>query len=491
MSVTSMAPPLRARTKVVYGLGTIAFGVKDTAFSTFLLLYYNQVVGMPASWVGAAIMIALVIDALADPVIGQVSDHWRSRWGRRHPFMYAAALPACLSFLLLWNPPSGWSQEALFAYLVIVAILVRTFVTIYEIPSAALAAELTSDYDERTSLLSYRLLMGLIGGVAVAAAAYGIFLRPTPEHPVGQLNPQGYSQFGLAAAIVMFLSITVSAAGTHGRIPYLRSPPAARPASWRKVVEEMLATFADRAFLAIMFAALFTAAATGIAGSLALYFMTYFWALPSGQIPLLLLPWLGGAVLASALVPWISRRFGKGRTMLTMLLGGGILAIAPIALRLVGLFPENGSPLLLPILMVDRLFAASMQIGCLILIGSMVADLSEQSELRTGRRSEGLLMAAFSLVMKAVSGIGVFVAGIILMLVDFPKGQTPDSVPSETLWGLGVAFVAIQVIVYAAAAVIMSQYKIDRAAHERALARLAQFAGVSAEEEAPAGEPKP
>lgn len=474
MRTNNPAPPLAVRTKAVYGLGTVAFGVKDTAFSTFLLLYYNQVVGLPAGLVGAAIMIALVIDALADPVIGQISDHWRSRWGRRHPFMYAAALPACLSFLLLWNPPQGWPQEALFVYLVVVAVLVRTFVTFYEIPSAALAAELTSDYDERTSLLSYRLFMGLVGGVAVSALAYGVFFRPTAEYPVGQLNPHGYTQFGLAAAAVMFLSIMGSAAGTHSRIPYLKPPPATRPSGLRQIAGEMIATFADRTFLSIMLAALFTAAASGIAGSLALYLMTYFWALPSSQLPWLLLPWLGGAVLASALVPQISRRFGKGRTMLAMLCGGGGLVVLPIALRLVGLFPANGSPLLLPLLMADRLLSASMQVGCLILIGSMVADLSEQSELRTGRRSEGLLMAAFSLVMKAVSGIGIFVSGIILMFVDFPANRAPATIPEEVLRNLGVVFLVVQLGVYAAAAAIMSRYRIDRSAHEKVLQLLAE-----------------
>ena len=81
--------------------------------------------------------------------------------------MYASAIPLGVSYLLLWNPPSGWGQTALFFYLVAVAVLVRTFVTVYEIPSSALAAELTSDYDERTSLVSYRYLFGWLGGISM------------------------------------------------------------------------------------------------------------------------------------------------------------------------------------------------------------------------------------------------------------------------------------------------------------------------------------
>src|SRR6202011_1502380 len=99
---------------------------------------------------GTAIMIAMVFDAFADPVVGQISDNLRTRLGRRHPFMYASALPVALCYFLLWNPPH-WSAGHLFYYLIAMAILVRTFITLYEIPSASLVAELTPDYDQRTS----------------------------------------------------------------------------------------------------------------------------------------------------------------------------------------------------------------------------------------------------------------------------------------------------------------------------------------------------
>ena len=81
-------------TKVAYGFGSIAFGVKDQGFRYILLIFYNQVIGLDPRLVAIAIMCALAVDSLLDPIVGQVSDNWRSKWGRRHPFMYAAALPA-------------------------------------------------------------------------------------------------------------------------------------------------------------------------------------------------------------------------------------------------------------------------------------------------------------------------------------------------------------------------------------------------------------
>ena len=240
----SKPPPLTYRTKLFYGLGTVAFGVKDNGFSYLLLPFYNQVVGLPAPLVGFAILIAMMFDALVDPIIGQVSDHWRSRWGRRHPFMYAAALPVAVSYLLLWNPPH-WSQEALFFYLIAVAVLIRGFISVYEVPSSALSAELSQGYDERTVLLSYRYFFGWIGGLVLYIITFRFLLVPDAHHPVGQTNPVGFSHYGLLAAAIMLFAILASAAGTHDRIPTLKQA-AARKLGFLTMMREILATWTQQ-----------------------------------------------------------------------------------------------------------------------------------------------------------------------------------------------------------------------------------------------------
>src|SRR5580698_4028319 len=164
-TVRTAAPPLRLPGKLFYGFGSVAYGVKDSSISTFLLIFYNQVVGLPAQWVGGVIMAALVLDAFLDPVIGQVSDHWRSAWGRRHPFMYFSAVPVAGFFLLLWHPPVGWSNTALLIYLLVVFVAARFCITLYEIPSSALVAELSDDYDSRTRLVSWRYLLGVLRSI--------------------------------------------------------------------------------------------------------------------------------------------------------------------------------------------------------------------------------------------------------------------------------------------------------------------------------------
>ena len=138
--------------KTAYGFGAVAFGVKNNGFDYFFLIFYSQVMGVSAYLVSLALMIALIVDALSDPLIGYLSDNTRSRWGRRHPFMYGAAIPAAIAYYFVWNPPAHLTGDALFPYIVTIAILVRTLVTLYEIPSSSLVAELTEDYDERTNI---------------------------------------------------------------------------------------------------------------------------------------------------------------------------------------------------------------------------------------------------------------------------------------------------------------------------------------------------
>jgi GPH family glycoside/pentoside/hexuronide:cation symporter len=273
---------LPVSTKLFYGLGSIAYGAKDGAFKSFLLIYYNQVVGLPAGLVAGAILLALVADSLLDPLIGQVSDGLRSRWGRRHPFMYASALPTAGSFLLLFMPPENWSQPALFGYIVVVSILVRSFIALYEIPSSALGPELSVDYDERTSIMAYRYMFAIVGGALLYIVTLKVFLRPEPGYPTGLLNPNGWWRYAVTAAIVMAVSILISAAGTHSRIPTFRKPVDRPRRSLPTIVREMRETLGHGSFLALMGYGVIKFTGTGVVSALALYFATYWWKLYLG-----------------------------------------------------------------------------------------------------------------------------------------------------------------------------------------------------------------
>ncbi|MFT4929924.1 MAG: GPH family glycoside/pentoside/hexuronide:cation symporter, partial [Phenylobacterium sp.] len=184
---------LTVLTKIFYGTGQMSQGVKDTAFQSFLVFYFSQVLGMPAIMAGFAALIALLVDAISDPLMGDISDNWRSKWGRRHPFMMAAVIPFPLSLTMLFSPPAGLDHQGLFLWLVVWSVVVRLTLTMFNVPHNALGAELSKDYQERTRIVSYRTFLGYVGGIALSVVALNSFFKASAQFPNGMLNAQGYS----------------------------------------------------------------------------------------------------------------------------------------------------------------------------------------------------------------------------------------------------------------------------------------------------------
>jgi Na+/melibiose symporter-like transporter len=468
-----MTPRLPFRTKLAYGFGAVAFGVKNNGFDYFLLLFYSQVMGVDAPLVGLALLIALLFDAFSDPVVGYLSDNTHSKWGRRHPWMYASALPVAACYFLLWIPPAALTGNALFPYILVLAILIRVFITLFEVPSSALSAELTQDYDERTSLFSYRYFFGWIGGTLMATVTLAAFLAPTDAIPNGLLNKQGYATYGVVASVVILISILVTALGTHRQIAHFKPAPPKRVMSLKRIFIEIYETLGDKSFLALFLTALFGAVAAGLSAGLTFYMSGYFWEFSTDQISLLSFSIIISAFLALFIAPVISRRIGKKRGAILVGVSAFTIAPLPVVLRLLELMPENGDPMLFPIVWLAFVAEITFVITLSILTSSMMADLVEDSEIRTARRSEGVLFAAVTFARKAVQGFGVLAASAVLALVQFPKGVAPGQVPDETIFRLGFYYAPILFFIWMLAIISLKLYRIDRSMHEENLRTLA------------------
>lgn len=466
-------------TKIAFGFGAAAHGVKDAGLKYFLLLFYSQVIGIDARLVSFAILIALVSDAISDPLVGYVSDNFRSRWGRRHPFMYAAAVPVAASFYLIWNPPAGWSDAALFWYIVVLAVTIRTFITFYETPSNALVPELSHDYDERSRILSFRYFFGWVGGNAMTVAAFLVIFPAfvTPAITNGQFNAAAYKAYGIAGAGVIFTAIMVSSLGTHRFIPHLRPPPARTHVGLGGIFREIVQTVSSRSFVALFVASLLAFMASGLSAGLIFYFTTYFYEFSSEQIGLITFGVFISAILGGSLAPVITRTLGKKKGALII----GFLAFAaapsPILLRLLDVLPANGDPALFWIVLVVQTLDVGLIICFNILAASMMADLVEQSEAATGRRSEGIFFAAATFMRKFGEGFGIVIAGFVLSGVGLAAGAQAGEVSDETLFNLGAVYVPIVWALFIAVIVMISFYEVDRARHEETLIKLAERAG--------------
>jgi Na+/melibiose symporter-like transporter len=449
--------------------------VKDAGITGLLLLFYTQIVGVPAQLVSFAIGAALVFDAVIDPVIGIVSDHWKSRWGRRLPFMYTAALPVGLLYFILWQPPH-MSQTATFAYLVVITIAVRGFIALFEIPSSALVPELTNDYTNRTAFLNWRWFMGVLGAAFIGVFSFLFLLTPDKAHPVGQLNPAGYPRYAFVASVIMTLSILISCLGLHRYIPHLiKTEP--RYVGVGQFVRDVWATLKVRPFRILLASGLFSSTVAGLNGVMGAILLTYLWRLNNRQIALFGVVGLVGALAAFAVFVPLSKLFEKkiGAVL------ASIVAIAagtgPYLVVLLGWTPNIGSePAILYILLALFVVFAALGITAAVLAGSMMADVVEYAALETGRRSEGTFFAAISLMNKAVSGAGIFLAGQMMALANFPERANPATLDPAILHRLLLIYVPTGILLHVGAIVAFLRYPITRKDHEANVRRLHEIA---------------
>lgn len=459
-------------TKLAYGLGAVANGIKNNGFEYFLLFYYSQVLGVDFALVGATLMIAMVVDGITDPVVGYWSDNLKTRFGRRHPFMYLAAIPVGLMYVLAWNPPASLTGNELFPYLLFVTIGVRVAYTFYEVPSSALVAELTDDYDERTSFLSFRYVFGWLGGVSMAAYTLLILLVDTEAYGSGFLNVDGYKAYGSIAAVAIVGSILVCALGTHSHIPHLRQPPPARKITLGRVFAEIGEMLSSKSFQGLFIAALFGFMAAGVAASLNYYINGFYWEFTTTQTFFLTISVFASAGMAFVLAPLVSKTVGKKRG--AIIVGGIAFTVAPmpVLLRLLGLMPPNGTEVLFNTILIITILDVALIITYQILSSSMIADIVEENELKTGRRSEGIFFAGISFMRKLARGSGLFLASLVLATADISRDIQPGELSEGTLTLLGAGYAFGLFALWGTAIAFLFRYQISREDHEANLAAL-------------------
>ena len=464
-------------TRVLYGVGSIADG-STLQLGGLLLLYYNQVVGLSAQLASVALGICVFVDAFWDPLVGQFSDNLRSPLGRRHPLMYLSAPLIAVSMVLLWSPPHGLTQPQLFAYLLATALFARLSYSFYAVPSGALAPELAPQYHDRTRLLGYRWLLGTAGGATAAILIYGVFLRPTPQHPLGQLNPAGYPPLAMCLAVLMASAILVSALGTQGWAKALYRPEARR-LNLLTSLREVAATLNNRNFAVAVIAGVIAATYGSLFSGLTVYFGTFFWNLPASNILVLTLVGMTSTPIAVVVAPWLSRLFGKRNACMGLFFASVVMGNAPVVLRLIGTFPANGSFWLLPLLTLNGVITGVFSSGGFILVTSMIADIVEEVQLKTGRRSEGLLFAADGLLNKVVSAFAAVLPGLLLAYVGFPRNANPATLDPSIMRHLALIFVPTTAILSCLSIYCWRFYRIDAAAHARNLAAVGLAASPS------------
>lgn len=453
-----------------YGSASLAYGIKNNAFSYLLLIYANQVLGVPGYLASWALAIAMLWDAVSDLLLGHWSDKTRSRLGRRHPFMYAALFVLPITFYGLFNPFITLNDDNTFLYVLVMAVLIRTGTTLFEVPSTALLPDLEKDYDRRNKWLALRYAFGWYGGNGIHTinfmfwvGAYGVAVQT------------GYSIYGAVGAGLIALAIIGSALGTQRVAAALPQPE--EPFRFREISREISQIFQsvkNRNFAALFFYGLTVGIAGGLGTALYLYNTTYFFGFSGAQIAVTGIFVMISPFVAYWLTPYLGSLFGKkGAAISAILVNIGLYPI-PYILLLSGYWPELGSWLSLYFYSAFIVVEVICSIIGGVLLDSMMADVVEDSELTTKRRSEGLFYAARGFAGKAISAGGIIGAGTIVSLVGLDGVTSVDMVTATIRTDLAIFFLPVYCGLNLLALIIVATYRINRTDHNTNLALLAE-----------------
>ena len=466
--------------RLVYAVGQLPEGVKSAAFGFFLLFYYNQVLGLSASLASAAIFIALCIDAVSDPIVGSWSDSAQTAYGRRHPFMYWSAVPFAAAFFGLFVPWPGLGETGLFFWLLGFCALTRTAMTFYTVPYMAMGAELIDDYDERTLLASLRTVFQLIGMFAVLIGGNQLFFSATDEFANGQLNPAAYPGFAFACVPFLLIGIWLAAAGTHGQIPRLSQPVQTSRLSVLRVMREIRVAFRIPSFTALVVASVMFGITQGMVQALILYTATYFFELSQGELSFLFAVAVVGIIVGSLCSRPVAYLISEKR----MVFAAGLAWYAfftsiVIILRLVDVLPGNEHPIVAPLYIASG-FVSALGLGVAIpMIGSMIADVTDEHERRHQDRQEGIYYAAASFAGKVVGGAGPVFAGIVIDLAGIAPGSAASEVDPDAIFRFGLVQGPAVILLTLTSIVAVGFYRITRQRHREILDEIRQHEAPS------------
>lgn len=450
---------LSLTTKTLYGLGEVSNSIKSFTFGLLLLFFYTSVLGLPGTLVGIATSISLIWDAVIDPVIGHWSDKAHFRFGRRHTFMVVGAVSMGIFFLLIFNPPAGLTAGALFAWLIGTNILLRLSNSVFMVPYHALGAELSDDYNERTSITGIRAALSLFGTLLVAGMVFTVFFPNETPGVDPKFNPAGYGSMSTVLGIAITVLGIIAVVGT---LSYRSKRAASVESSNEEKVgffSGLLLALRNRSFLVLVLATAVFFLASVVNATLAVHYLTYYAQITDSQaLSAFQLSFYVGALLGAFVWTRVARRVEK---QLIFIVNTLILAfIISAAYWLVGpghlLGTGNVTPLIVGNTM-GGFFAAALW----VIPASMVADVTDEDELRTGTRRAGIFFGIYSFFLQESTSVALLVTGVLIdHFAKLTPGQVEQSI--QTADRLAILFALLPAVLYVVAALLMFRYRLTR-----------------------------
>ena len=485
---------LPLRTRLAFGVGAVGELVYLGMFNTFIGIFYNQALGLSNVLIGTAVLLALVGDAISDPAVGIASDRWRSRLGRRHPFLFAAPVPLALTLWCVFNPPDMLTERVgdefvvgelwLFAWLALFTTLSRFCVTLYSIPHLALGGEIVRSQYERSQLFSINAIFGYAAGALFGFGAWtmlgGQSANADGVQVANHLVAKSYEPLSLIVCLVILFCVLLCAAGTFAKGRQLSQVPTdLEPITLASFLGKIFSTLKNRNYAMLLFGFLFFMISSSLFETFNVFVNTYLWQLGPEEIRWIGLAGVPGVVLGASISPVLMRRFDRKPVLLGSLVGMLVFSQLMVDLRLLDLMPANGSPALLPLLVGNSFFFLfSLGLGG-VAVFSMIADIIDENELLTGQREEGLFYSARAFFAKLANSAGHFVAGVMLdLFVRIPVDAVPGELGEDVLFRLALAAGPLMGIAGIISLLFYTRYGLHRARHEEILRELEQRASA-------------
>ncbi len=447
--------PLSKKTKIFYGIGDLGNAVVNSAIQFFLMKFYTDGALISPALAGNALLIGKLWDAVNDPLFGWFTDRTESRFGKRRVFMIFGAIPLAISIALLWYVPTTDRIWA-FLWITLTFILFDTLWTLTNVPYYALTSELTDDYDERSSLTTYRMVMAVpayLVGAALTPAIVGLFA----------LQSTGYAFIGILYGILAGAALLISAAGFRERTDVVTADPESSP------LKSLVIALKNRPFVWLLITYFILNISFALIKILMVYYVEY-QLLMRDEIPLVMGLMLICVTLSLPFWQWLSRKMDKGPAY------GIGMAVGALAVLVTFFLPHAATPLIYLVAALAGFgFAANW-----IFPWAMVADVGDYDRLETGQQRSGMYYGVWGLATKISEALAL--AGVGWILTGF--GYLPNVAQTpQALLGIRLFFGLVPAVCVFLALPLLYKYPINRQSHADVRRKLEAMNSVSGDDD--------
>lgn len=415
--------------------------------------FFNIGLGLNPVLLGAILMVYRLWDAITDPIIGNISDNTRTRWGRRRPYLVLAPIMVGIVYPFLFFPPTGRGEAGIVAHLIVVGLFLFVGTTLWAMPYYGFQLELTPNYDERTRLTAWMSVFSklnpLIAGWALALVTSKLFADPATGQPD---VVRGIQVFTLCSVPVLVLFGMLPGLFVKERYYEKEAKHQAKESLWRSV-KESGSCGPLWVLIAVSFFNVLGFNAVGVVGQYVNIYLVNAGRLADASV---IEGWKGTVMFVAgvSMIPfwtWLSEKLDKP-IMVHILLVGGMIGHA---LNWFCLRPDMPYLQLIP-----AVFNSGVAASFWLILPSMKADVADYDELKTTRRREGSLNAFYSWFIKASVTCSAGLGGVVLQLTGFDV-KAPDQ-PAAVLARMKIAYVALPILIWSLCLICLAFYQLNR-----------------------------